>query len=249
MGMLVYANIIYKNYIIDDFKAYPEPIAAKLRRALHYTNIDIQPINALKYYRQALELADEMGLDPFSEEILGVKIQVAFFYEKLHQYEKAIDVLEVVRGDCLKWIEQLGEKKGNEGKRTRVLGKMIGMSVKLGELYANMYVMDQEAAEEKLVWAVTALLKEQKRREDEGVKEGEGQWLTNEEIGGSLECEPSLFSPPFPSTIYSHTNNTLVKSTRPPLRIQKPAFPRRAPLPPSPRPLPAPQLPLRRLDE
>ena len=187
MCMLVYVNIIYKRYIIDDFKAYPEPIAAKLRRALYYTNIDIQPKNALKYYRQALELADEMGLDPFSEEMLGVKIQVAFFYEKAHQYQGAIDVLEVIRADCLKWIEQLGGKKGNEGKRTRVLGKTIGMSVKLGELYTNEYVLQPEAAEEKLVWAVTALLKEQKRRQDEGVKEGEGQWLTNEEIGGTLE--------------------------------------------------------------
>ena len=37
------------------------------------------------------------------------------------------------------------------------------------------------------MWSVTALLKEQKRRQDEGVKEGEGQWLTDEEIGGTLE--------------------------------------------------------------
>ena len=185
--MLVYTNYIYQNYIIADFAAYPEPVAAKLRRALYYTNIDVQPKNALKYYRQALALADEMGLDPFSDEILGVKIQVATFYEKLHQYQRAIDVLEIVRGDCLKWMEQLGGKEGNEGKRTRVLGKTIGISVKLGEHYANEYIGDQEAAEERLVWAVTALLKEQKRREDEGVKEGEGEWMNNEEIGGSLE--------------------------------------------------------------
>ena len=189
MGTLIWVNFIYRNYTIGDFKAYPEPVAAKLRRALYYTNIDPQPKNALKYYRQALELAAEMGLDPFSDEILGIKIQVAFFYEKIHQYQGAIEVLERTRKDCLKWIEQEGEKEGNEGKRTRVLGKTVAMSVKLGDLYANKYVADQEAAEEKLVWAVTTLLKEQKRREDEGVKEGEGDWLSNEEIGGSLESE------------------------------------------------------------
>ena len=193
MGMLVYINVIYRTYIIGDFKAYPEPVAAKLRRALYYTNIDVQPQNALKYYRQALALADEMGLDPFSDEMLGVKIQVAAFYEKMHHYQGAIDVLERVRADCIEWMEKLGGKAGNEGKRTRVLGKTIGISVKLGEHYANEYIANQEAAEEKLVWAVTALLKEQKRREDEGVKEGEGQWLTNEEIGGSLEGELSPF--------------------------------------------------------
>ena len=121
--------------------------------------------------------------------MLGVKIQVATFYEKMHHYQGAIDVLERVREDCITWMEQLGGKAGNEGKRTRVLGKTIGISVKLGEYYANEYVANQDAAEEKLVWAVTALLKEQKRREDEGVKEGEGQWMSNEEIGGSLEGE------------------------------------------------------------
>ena len=187
MCTLVWVNIVHQRYIIGDFKAYPEPVAAKLRRALYYTNIDPQPKNALKYYRQALELAAQMGVDPLSEEILGVRIQVAFFYEKIHQYQGAIDVLELMRRDCLKWVEEMGGKEGNEGKRTMVLGKTIAMSVKLGELYANIYVADQEAAEEKLVWAVTTLLKEQKRREDEGVMEGEGEWMTNEEIGGSLE--------------------------------------------------------------
>lgn len=189
MGMLVYTNYIYQNYIIGDFAAYPEPIAAKLRRALYYTNIDLQPKNAIKYYRQALALADEMGLDPFSDEILGVKIQVSSLYEKIHQYQKAIDVLEIVRRDCLRWIEQLGGKPGNEGKRTRVLGKTIGISVRLGEYYAHEQVADQGAAEEKLVWAVTAVLREQRRREEEGVKVGEGEWMSNEEIGGSLEGE------------------------------------------------------------
>lgn len=193
MGMLVYVNYFYQTYIIADFAAYPEPVAAKLRRALYYTNIDLQPKNALKYYRQALNLAEEMGLDPFSDELLGVKFQVSHLFEKIHQYQKAIDVLEIVRGDCLKWMEVLGGKEGNEGKRTRVLRKTISVSLKLGEYYANEQVGDQEAAEERLVWAVTALLKEQKRREDEGVKEGEGPWMSNEEIGGSLEALGHLY--------------------------------------------------------
>lgn len=188
IGLLFWVNNIYQSYIIDEFKAYPEPVAAKLRRALYYTNIDVQPKNALKYYRQALVLADEMGLDPFGDPMLGVKIQVAAFHEKLHHYQKAIDVLEGLRRDCLEWIERFGGKEGNEGKRTTLLQKTIGISVKLGEHYANEYVGDKEAAEERLVWAVTAVLREQKRREDEGVKEGEGQWMSNEEIGGSLEA-------------------------------------------------------------
>ncbi|MCJ1270494.1 hypothetical protein MMC22_010391 [Lobaria immixta] len=204
-GTLIYANYIYRYYILDEFSAYPEPVAAKLRRALFYTNIDLQPNNAVKYYRQALEVADEMGLDPFSDEIIGVKIQVAFLMEKLKQYEKAIEVLEIVHADCLRWIEELGGNEGNEGKRSRVLGKTVGISVKLGELYSSNHIDDTEAAEKKLIYSVTAVLKEKKRREEEGVKEGEGPWMSDEEVGAALELNNLSLSlllqnpPPSPS--------------------------------------------------
>ena len=128
-------------------------------------------------------------MDPFSDEVLGIKIQVAALMERIEQFPKAIEVLEHVRRDCLKWIELKGGDEGLEGQRTRVLQKCVGISVKLGELYSSAWVQDTPAAEEKLVWAVTTVLKERQRREEEGVKEGEGDWLTNEEIGAALECE------------------------------------------------------------
>jgi hypothetical protein len=162
-------------------------VAKQLRKALYFTNMSLEPRNAVKYYKEALRVADEIGMDPFSDEIIGVKIQLAALFEKCQLYQKAIAVLEIVKSDNMKWVEQLGNKKGNEGKRTRVLGKTVAVSVKLGELYANEYVLEKEKAEESLVWAVECVLKEKRRREVEGVKEGEGEWLTNEEIGGSLE--------------------------------------------------------------
>lgn len=132
-------------------------------------------------------------MDPFSDEIIGVKIQLAALMEKIQQYRKAIDILEIVKKDNLRWVEELGGKKGNAGKRTRVLGKTVGVSVKLGELYANEFVAEREKAEESLVWAVETVLREQQRREKEGVKPDEGQWLSPEEIGGSLEALGHLY--------------------------------------------------------
>lgn len=76
---------------------------------------------------------------------------------------------------------------GNEGNRTRILAKTIAVSVKLGELYANPYVYDQQTAEARLVWAVETAIREKQRREKEGVKENEGQWMNDDEIGASLE--------------------------------------------------------------
>lgn len=117
---------------------------------------------------------------------MGVKIELAAFYERIQRFDQAIGVLEIVKGDNLKWMEVLGKNEGNEGKRTKVLGKTVAISVKLGELYSNEYVMEKEKAEECLVWAVETSLKEQQRREKEGVREG--NWLSAEEIGGSMEA-------------------------------------------------------------
>ena len=191
VGTLVYANYIYKTYILDQFAAYPEPVAVKLRRAIYYHNVEVNVERAVKYYRQGLEEAAKCGMDPFSDEIIGVKIQLAFLMEKVGYLDRAADVLEVVLRDCLAWIEdpERGAKEERRAQKTRVLGKMVGVSVKLGELYASDLIGNQEAAEERLVWAVTTVLKEKERREREGVKEGEGPWMSEEEIGGALECK------------------------------------------------------------
>ncbi|OBT69218.1 hypothetical protein VE03_01840 [Pseudogymnoascus sp. 23342-1-I1] len=187
-GGLVYANYFYNSYIIGAFHKFPEPVAKQLRKALYFTNQDLKPHQALKFYKKTLRVAEEIGMDPFSDEILGVKFQLAAFMEKIQQYHKAIQVLEIVRSDCLDWIEEFGDKPESAGKRTRILGKTIEISVKLGELYAGEYVKEPELAEEKLVWAVEAILKERQRREKEGVKPDEGEWLTPEQIGGTLEA-------------------------------------------------------------
>jgi hypothetical protein len=167
-----------------------------MRKALYYTNISFEPKNAIKYYKEALRVADEIQMDPFSDEIIGIKVQIAGLFEKCQEYQKAIDVLEIVKSDNLKWMDLLGKKEGNEGKRTRVLTWCVKVSVKLGDLYGCPYILETEKAEESLVWAVETVMGEKKRREVEGVKEGEGEWLSDEEEGGSLEGM-SLISFPF----------------------------------------------------
>lgn len=185
----MYVNYFYANYIIGAFIQYPEPVAKQMRKALYYTNISLEPKLAVKYYKEALRVADELRLDPFSDPIMGIKIQIAELMERIQQYQNAIGVLEIVKSDNLKWIEAFGNRPGLEGNRNRILKKTIQVSVKLGELYSNDYVMEFERAEESLSWAVENTLREQKRRETEGTKEGEGEWMTPEEIGGSMESQ------------------------------------------------------------
>lgn len=192
---MFYAGYLYQSHVVGDFIAYPEEVANKLRRAVYYHNVDLQPQNALKYYRQALELSEQIGMDPFSDEILGVKLQVAALMEITNNPLMAIEVLSLIHADCLRWLEKVGDKPGNEGQRTRVLEKCVRMSVRIGELYSSDAIDDMEAAEEHLVWAVTVLLRESERREMEGVKEGEGPWLNHEEIGHALIGETPNSSP------------------------------------------------------
>jgi len=164
-------------------------LAKKLRRAVWYTSQDVQPKEALKYYKQALEVAHELGMDPYSDEILGVKICVAQLMESIQNYPKAIQVLEIVRSDCLKWEKELGHLERNKQKRTRVLAKTIAISVKLSELYSNPYVRDPTMAEERLVWAVELSIREKQRREKNNISdEEEGPWISDDEMGAALEA-------------------------------------------------------------
>lgn len=193
---LAYANYLYKSYILKAFHNYPEEVAKKLRRALYYTNSDLQPREAIKYYKQALQVAEEIGMDPFSDEVMGVKIQVAKLMEDIGQMRKAIQVLEIVRSDSLEWAKRYGDLDHNKQKRTRVLAKCIGISVKLGELYGTAEVYDRDRAEEQLVWAVETVLKERTRRvnlgatdnlSEEQLEAQQGPWMTDSEIGAALE--------------------------------------------------------------
>jgi hypothetical protein len=196
-----------------------------MRKALYYTNISLEPKLAVKYYREALRVADDIGMDPFSDEIIGVKIQLASLMEKVQQYQKAIDILEIVKSDNLKWVEHLGGVPGNEGKRTKVLGKTVGVSVKLGDLYANEYVLQKDKAEESLVWAVETVVREQQRREKDGVKPGEGEWMTPEENGGAFEGQYEFVKEGIEADL---------RSSGPSLRREKSTLPRRPLIPTSP---------------
>ncbi|KAL7622985.1 hypothetical protein AAE478_006664 [Parahypoxylon ruwenzoriense] len=280
---LVLAIILYGDSVLlpilrerksNQFTRFPPQIAKSLRRALYYSNYSPDPKLALKYYKLALEQCSEAGLDTFSDEVMGIKIQLAAWFEKIGSYKNSIEVLEALLRDCKRWVEVMEksvqdglvdtsgrlkgapnpqdlageEKKESEehakpenlwGKRTRILGKSVAVSVKLGELYADEHVLDGDSAGERLVWAVETVLKELERRQVEGVKEGEGDWMTPEQIGGALEGMPTFVM----------IRRPLIKnSSGKPLRVQVTALSRSAALPPGNHTLATQKLPHRCAD-
>ncbi|ORY07649.1 hypothetical protein BCR34DRAFT_570465 [Clohesyomyces aquaticus] len=196
VGMIVIlsglaASIPYYNehYIIRPFHNYPEPVAKKLRRAVFYSQgryLDLGEAN--RYFRQALQIANELGMDPFSPEILGVKLAISSVFEQAGHFSLAVDVLEVMRADCLRFIDEFGDKHWNNGNRSRVLKVIVMLDVQMAELYNSKYVNEPEQAEKRLTEAVETALREKHRRDNEGVKPGEGDWMSDEEMGGTIEA-------------------------------------------------------------
>jgi hypothetical protein len=128
-------------------------------------------------------------MDPFSDEIMGVKYTIAALFEDAGYYSLAVDVLEIMRADCTKWVDEFSDRHWNDGDRSRVKKNLVQINLKLGQLYDVKYVNEPDNGGKRLVEAVESALGEQQRREKEGLKPGEGEWLTGDEMGGVLEGE------------------------------------------------------------
>ncbi|PNY24224.1 Uncharacterized protein TCAP_05841 [Tolypocladium capitatum] len=119
MLLLLVSVVAVRSYVLtfynSEFSRYPEPVANTLRRAIYYTNVKPEPELALKYYKKAMEQCAQVGLDPFSDEVLGIRIQVSFWLQKINSYKPAIDVLESVLADCKRWIGVM-EQSVKDGK-------------------------------------------------------------------------------------------------------------------------------------
>ena len=143
-------------------------------------------------------------MQEWGDEVMGLKIQVAAMLEGVGRLDKAVEVLEIVFADAQAFVDkqdtlQIPSEDGppppgtrDRQARTRVLKCMIGMAIKLAELYSDDRLGARDTAEEKLVWAVTTTLRENARRQtlftaEQLAAEEEGEWMSPLEIAASLE--------------------------------------------------------------
>lgn len=235
-----YASYVEATRVAPQYHKFPAPVADTLRTAVYYTEIDLNPFKALDAYKEALRTGLELGMHPFSDEILGIKLQVAMMLEKAGLVKQAVEVLERTRSEALNWIEQgrlvesIGASTGastskpepspappkasadsvqideealrkaekdllamqefEARRRDRALKKVVGMEMKLAELYASDHIQDDEKAEAAQVAAVELSLKELHRRQKLGLpvgaasgdEEGSESWLNMAEIATAL---------------------------------------------------------------
>lgn len=195
MGIWIYVPYLYQTYIIGQYHKYPEPVAKKLRRAIYYSKIDPNVKEALKYFEQAIEVARDEGMDPMSDEVMGIKIEIAGLMERVNAFGEAIKVLDLIVAQNLEWLDRHKDDPELKKQRTHVLGQTVKVQIKVAEHYANPAIWDRETAEAKLVWAVETMVKEKQRRDREGVsEEDEGPWMSDDEMGASIENLAQLYA-------------------------------------------------------
>ncbi|KIW07623.1 uncharacterized protein PV09_01570 [Verruconis gallopava] len=185
---LGYVNYMYFVSIFA-FHNFPEPVAKELRKAIYFDKgVGKDPKKAFQHYKEAIMIATDLKMNPFSEEFMGMRIRMAEFLEEHNQYEAAITVLERERDYCYQFLDK-AEEKGDvsEEYRSRIVGMAVKLGIKLGKLYSEDAVDDTEAAQEAFVLAVETLLKENIRRDQKGITDTGAKWLNSEEIGASLE--------------------------------------------------------------
>jgi tetratricopeptide (TPR) repeat protein len=233
IGIFTYISYVELTRVQPQYHNFPQPVAESLRSAVYYTEIDLNPIKALNHYKEALRRAIDLGMHPFSDEVMGIKLQVAMMLEKAGLVKGAIEVLERTKNDTIKWVEEgraaetASEKKDakspapakttpdnvvvKEGaiqdaeeelkktqefearQRDKALKKVVGMEMKLAELYASDHIQEDKKAEAAQVAAVELCLKEMHRRHNLGLPVGGGTgdansdaWLNMTEIATAL---------------------------------------------------------------
>lgn len=174
---------------------FPEPVAKQLRKAIYYDKgYGKDPKKAFQYYKEALLVATDLNMNPYSEEFQGMRIRMAEFLEENRQMVAAITVLEKEREYCSEFLER-GLKAKKDGvvedipdkQWSRIVGMAVKLGVKLGKLYSDEDIEEPEKAQAALVKAVETLLRERIRRQEEGIKEEAREFLNEEEVGSALE--------------------------------------------------------------
>lgn len=223
-AIFAYISYIELTRVGPQYHKFPPPVAESLRTAVYYTEVDLNPAKALKAYKEALRKAVELGMHPFSDEVVGIHLQVSMMLEKAGLAKPAIQVLERTKTECLKWVEEGRKKKDaqrpeaeavtesiqiddpdalvmhqkmkeldeyEDRQRDKVLKKVVGIHMKLAELYASDYIQDEKKAEGYQEAAVELCLKELRRRQELGLPVGSASqdstaWLNLSEIATAL---------------------------------------------------------------
>ncbi|KAI9039938.1 TPR domain protein [Aspergillus affinis] len=146
---LIFTYIAYTEFttVGPQYHKFPPPVVQSLRTAVYYTEVDLNPPKALEAYKKALHIAVEMGMHPFSDEVVGIKLQVAMMLEKAGLAKPAVEVLERTKKEVLQWVEE-GRKKEEEDAKKGEKKEEVALEVTDPELLEEQRKMQEVEAYE-----------------------------------------------------------------------------------------------------
>ncbi|KAI9715551.1 MAG: hypothetical protein M1828_000803 [Chrysothrix sp. TS-e1954] len=196
LTLITYYGIrTYRNYkLVDvDRGPYSLRVAVSLRNAKFYSHNKPDSEKAVKCYRTALLHAKEDGLDELSDAILGIWAVFAEYAAFLPSDNMAVSILESRRSDILRWMEVNGDNIHLAGERTRLLNWAVRFGSRIAGIYYERGSTGDQLCEEYRVWCVETTVAELLRRQTEGVKPDEGEFLNADEIGALLAALGDLY--------------------------------------------------------
>ncbi|KAA8908647.1 hypothetical protein FN846DRAFT_755165, partial [Sphaerosporella brunnea] len=172
IGAGAYTVYLYNELVEKPLSIYPSEAAAQIKRALYYASRG-EVGDMANAFKQAIQIAEQSGMHPLSDEVAGLKIECAQLLLKAKdgQYAaKAVAILEHVLDEAYAGAEYF-EKRSRWKDRNKVLKRAVLLGYKIGEMYQGLGKDDK--AEEAMSWATETLLKEMKRREESKKREEE----------------------------------------------------------------------------
>jgi len=157
-------------------------------------NRDFQPVIAAQYLEKALVACREEGMDPLSDEVIGIRLQAVSITEKMSDIPRTIKTLESIRNLVLSESERASSHtelspEEQQQRRTRLLLKTVQISLRLGDLYSNPFINNDTEAMNLLLWSVNTVLQENAARKANNANDTtHGKWLSKDEFGATLEA-------------------------------------------------------------
>ncbi|RMD42790.1 hypothetical protein DV735_g2372, partial [Chaetothyriales sp. CBS 134920] len=200
------------------FSAFPPAVEQRLRLALHYTYISPDPDAASRYFREAIEVAEAVGMDPLGKEYIGLRIRYAECLEKYGRVKASIDVLSLLTKDledALAAIDsgaktsspavataaetsEAGQAEDGEASqanpRQDLLKRIIQNKVKIASLYDTEYVQDRASAKQTLSDAIQQLVSETPDAATKGFSGQNAAGLSLGEIAAMLSQMGDLYA-------------------------------------------------------
>ena len=214
-SLLLLAYVAYNDYVKfrPHTSAYPPPVEERLRLALHFTHVQPDGPKAIRYFQEALTIAAAIGMDPFSNEAMGLRIRYAQMLEDFGRGPPAAEVMSSIVTDYGEKLFQLDRQLLSDSSlpgtgttndtnvspyledfRASIIRRLIQAQVKLSSLYASDLIQNPRLAKETLSEAIALLVRETKDASTRGISEDNSAGLTNDEIAAMFSQMGDLYA-------------------------------------------------------